>query len=370
MPDVVRIPITNIHAGGPYTGRIFVGAHNKPMNVYLDTGSSTLALSRDAYKPDTGKGDKLTRYAQTVGYDDGTGFTAAVIHTQVSVGEVRRATIPNANVAIAYLQRGMFNGYDGILGLAYAALNDAALMRKVTWTGRYTERGVEDKQHKRLKPYLNQLEQKGVTFDKIAFYTRRSTVHYGAGVANDPLNHGWMIVGGGEEATDLYSGKFQTAKVTSRKWYSTNLKAVIVGNTEPILVPRGNPSGNSAIDSGTQDLTFPHDLWKAIKSRLDPEQRALFRKDHVVAMEKLDLAKWPIITVILQGEKTDVRLKIAPGDYWQQNNPRVGSAALAMSISGDDSTTLGLPLMNGYFTIFDGEAANGWGVVKFAKIRR
>src|SRR5882672_5980979 len=51
MPDVVRIPITNIYAGGPYTGRIFVGAKNKPMNVFLDTGSSTLVLSRHSYCP-------------------------------------------------------------------------------------------------------------------------------------------------------------------------------------------------------------------------------------------------------------------------------------------------------------------------------
>ena len=81
MPDVVRIPITNIYAGGPYTGRIFVGAKNKPMNVFLDTGSSTLVLSRHSYRPDTGKGDVLTSFAQTVDYADKSSWTGAVIKT-------------------------------------------------------------------------------------------------------------------------------------------------------------------------------------------------------------------------------------------------------------------------------------------------
>lgn len=178
MPDVVRIPITNIYAGGPYTARIFVGAHNKPMNVFLDTGSSTLVLSRHAYCPDTSKGDVLTSFAQTVDYADKSSWTGAVIHANVSIGEVMRVAIPDANVAIAYEEKkGVFDGYDGILGLAYAALDDAALMRKETWPRRYTQREVERNLHKRIKPYLNQLAKAGITFDKISFYTRRYAVN-------------------------------------------------------------------------------------------------------------------------------------------------------------------------------------------------
>ena len=371
MPDVVRIPITNIYAGGPYTGRMFVGAKNKPMNVFLDTGSSTLVLSRRSYCPDTGNGDVLTRLAQTVDYADNSSWTGAVIRTNVSVGEVRRVAIHNANVAIAYYERkGVFDGYDGILGLAYTALDDAALMRKETWSRRYSQRGIQRNLHKRLKPYLNQLASTGITFDKIAFYTRRSTIHYGAGVANDPLNHGWMIIGGGKEARDLYSGRFQTAKVLSQKWYNTNLKAVIIGNTDPIHVPKGARTGNSIVDSGTQDLEFSRDLWNAIRNRFDAGKRALFKPDNIVPMSDLDLAAWPAITVILEGETSDVILKIAPGDYWQVNNPRTGSASLAISPSDDGSITLGLPLMNGYFTIFDGEADHGKGAIEFANIKR
>lgn len=377
MHEIVRIPITNIYAKGGYTGRIFVGPGNRPMNVLLDTGSSTLALSKRAYEPE--KGDVLTRYAQTVSYADGSGFTAAVIHASVSIGEVRRATLANANVAIAYEETGgMFDGFDGILGLAYAALDDAAFMPETTWRkrNRYTHLQVARHQHGRIKPYLTQLsdkdvvlENKHVVSDVMAFYTRRSTVHYGAGVVNDPLNHGWMIVGGGEECKDLYAGAFQTARVLSQKWYSTNLKAVIVGDTDPIHVPKGPPSGNSIVDSGTQDLILGHHLWKAIKEKLDRKQREQFKPDNTVSMADLDLDAWPVITLVLEGKTDDVILKIDPGDYWQQNYPRAGLAGLAMARGDDGDNILGLPLMNGYFTIFDGEAAGGKGVVKFARIR-
>jgi len=178
-----------------------------------------------------------------------------------------------------------------------------------------------------------------------------------------------MIVGGGEEAKDLYFGRFQTARVMSQKWYNTNLKAIIVGDTDPIHVPKGSRSGNSIVDSGTQDLEFSRDLWNAIRDRFDAGKRALLEPDGITRMSELDLAEWPLLTVILEGEARDVILKIEPGDYWQVNNPRAGSASLAISPSHDGSITLGLPLMNGHFTIFDGEANHGKGAIRFAARR-
>jgi len=57
MATVVRIPITNVYAGGDYTGVILVGPAKKPMNVLLDTGSSALALDGTKYTPDFANGD-------------------------------------------------------------------------------------------------------------------------------------------------------------------------------------------------------------------------------------------------------------------------------------------------------------------------
>jgi hypothetical protein len=45
-----------------------------------------------------------------------------------------------------------------------------------------------------------------------------------------------LIIGGGEEAKDLYQGKFRTAIVLGDDWYSVNLKQVIVGKAGAITV--------------------------------------------------------------------------------------------------------------------------------------
>ena len=102
----------------------------------------------------------------------------------------------------------MFGKTDGILGLAYAPLDDAFQMpqihRNITTPRVQVRSGVRSN----LVPYLTQLARTDVVSDKISFYTRRSFVHVGGGDANDPLNKGWMVVGGGEESTDLYTGAF------------------------------------------------------------------------------------------------------------------------------------------------------------------
>jgi hypothetical protein len=376
MPSVVRIPITNIFADGDYTGRIFVGPQKQPMNVLLDTGSSALAISGHKYHPSLGKGDLATKIAQTESYADGSSWTGAVINTSVAIGDDAQATVPDANVGVAYSETAdMFGKTDGILGLAYAALDDAYILPEPTWPKRYSSSQVSRSKSTTIEPYLTQLARKNIVSDKISFYTHRSAVHQGAGGADDPLNRGWMIVGGGEECTDLYTGTFQTAKILTDEWYNTNLKAIVVGGTAPIHVPKrgsvGNPS-NSIIDSGTTSLDFGPQLLSAILDRFDAGQRrqlnASIRDNHLVAVSELDLTTWPDITFILQGEMsgTDITLKVRPSEYWQVNSPKAGAAAAAITKGDEGLTILGLPLMNGYFTIFDGEADSGMGAIKFA----
>lgn len=186
-----------------------------------------------------------------------------------------------------------------------------------------------------------------------------------------------MIVGGGEEATDLYTGAFQTAKVLADAWCNTNLTAVIVGNASPIAVPAHGPQGmpsNSIVDSGTNSLNLGSHLLKAIIAKFTPGQQALldasvFGQSYVSASQ-LDLGAWPDITFVLQGDAGDVRLRVAASDYWQVNAGKVGAAAAALTPGQAGLAILGLPLMNGYFTIFDGEADGGRGVIRFATIKR
>jgi Eukaryotic aspartyl protease len=375
MANIVRIPITNIYMGGDYTGVINVGSEQKPMNVILDTGSSALALDGSKYQPELTAGDQSTDLAQTDSYGDGSTWTGAVIKTTLTVGMPGSSVVLNGgNAAIAYqASPNMFGSTDGILGLAYAPLDDAFQMPQDTWKNQYTSTQVRTGKESDLVPYLTQLGNTGITSDRIAFYTRRSFVHVGGGDAKDPLNQGWMIVGGGEESTDLYTGAFQSVKVLSDAWYCTNLKEVIVGSAAPIAArmegPKGMPS-NSIIDSGTNSLNLGSQMLNAILSKFATNQKELLSKavnqGDLVPVSDLNLAEWPTITFILQGDAGDVKLDVPPSNYWQVNTQQVGYAAAAITKGEAGLSILGLPLMNGYFTIFDGEADGGKGVVKFA----
>jgi Eukaryotic aspartyl protease len=378
MPTVVKIPITNIFAGGDYTGQIMVGPEQKPMNVLLDTGSSALALDGTKYAPDFAGGDASTDLAQTDAYGDGSSWTGSVIKSTITVGSgANTAELSKGNVSVAYeVSNRMFDGYDGILGLAYALLDDAFQMPQDTSQQRYTADQVRAGTRTDLVPYLTQLSDAGVTSDKMSFYTRRSFMHVGGGGANDPLNNGWMIVGGGEESTELYTGSFQTVKVLSDEWYSTNLKEVVVGNSSPVAArlngPKGMPS-NSIVDSGTNSLNISPQMLSAMISKFSHDQQLLLMKSihqgQLVPMSKLRLDEWPTISFVMEGDMGDVKLDVTPSNYWQVNTLKVGYAAAAITVGQPDLAILGLPLMNGYFTIFDGEADGGRGVIKFATVR-
>lgn len=344
MPTFVKIPISNIFAWGDYTGQIMVGPEQKPMNVLLDTGSSALALDGTKYAPDFAGGDTSTDLAQTDVYGDGSGWTGSVIESTITVGSgANTAKLSNGNVSVAYEVRGqMFDGYDGILGLAYAPLDDAFQMPQDTSQHRYTADQVRAGTRTDLVPYLTQLSEAGVATDKMSFYTRRSFMQVGGGGANDPLNNGWMIVGGGEESTELYTGSFQ-------------------------------PPSNSIVDSGTNSLNISPQMLSAMISKFSHDQQLLLMKSihqgQLVPMSELRLDEWPTISFVMEGDMGDVKLDVTPSNYWQVNTQNVGYAAAAITVGQPGLAILGLPLMNGYFTIFDGEADGGKGVIKFATAR-
>ena len=268
----------------------------------------------------------------------------------------------------------MFRSADGILGLAYAPLDDAFAMPQDTWQHKYTSTQVRAGKEQPIQPYLTQLAGERVTSDIISFVTHRSFVH--AGGANDPLNTGIMVIGGGYDETDLFTGSFQKVKVLSDDWYSTNLKAIIVGDSDPVAArlqgPRGMPS-NSIIDSGTNSLNISPQTLQAMISKFSSQQQELLNQSvmdgKLVSTAHLDLGSWPILTFVMQGDAGDVSLQVPPSNYWQVDTEQVGAAMAAITPGEDGLVILGLPLMNGYFTVFDGEADGGKGVVAFATLR-
>jgi Eukaryotic aspartyl protease len=379
----VRLPITNVYMDGDYTGTIYVGSQNKPVKVILDTGSSTLAIDGTFYDARNDKTAKITDIAQEVGYADGSDWVGAVILVDVTLGSGSRSlALPQVHAAVAYhASSNMFRNSQGILGLAYTKLNGAFVMPGPTIPPKYTFNQIQAGQVTYIEPYFTQLESAGLVANKFAFYTLRSMINMGTGnPATDPLNNGFLILGGGEENTDLYSGSFQVARVVHDLYYNTNLKSITVGNTSPISVsPPTKASGNvsnSVVDSGTNSLLLSQNLFDAVaekfSSAADSTLTDAIRAGYV-PMGKLDLSAWPPITFVLEGALgTDVSLVVTPDTYWQTNSPKPGYATAVLfgdNGQGGGQSILGLPLLNNYFTVFDRSVDKGLGVVSFAKIK-
>jgi hypothetical protein len=186
------------------------------------------------------------------------------------------------------------------------------------------------------------------------------------------LNNGYLIIGGGEEAKDLYQGTFKTAIVLSDDWYSVNLKQVVVGTAGAITVQppthQSQAPTNAIVDSGTNGLDLAPALFDAILAKLSSDQVKLIRSQQV-ATSRVDLAQWPVLTFVLQGDAGDIGIDVSPENYWQMDAWETGTAVCGLWRGGDEQSILGLPLMNGYLTIFDCSANHGLGVVRFAKAK-
>ncbi len=378
----IRMPITNVYMDGDYTGILYLGSQKRPANVILDTGSSTLAIDGTIYDPTKDTSAQITNIAQEVGYGDGSNWIGGVVKTDVVVGAGKQSPkLAQVSVAVAYHEsRNMFGKSQGIMGLAYTKLNNAFELPGPTIPPKYTFNQIQSGTVTYVEPYFTQLESAGMVANKFAFYTLRSMINMAsAAPASDPLNNGFLILGGGEESTDLYTGAFQLAHIVDDLYYNTNLKAIIVGDSSPIEISAptkasGNVS-NSIVDSGTNSLSLDQGLFEQIIKKLSPSDDTTLAdamRAGYVPMSKLNLADWPTLTFVLEGALgTDVKLEVAPANYWQSNAPKAGYATAVLfgdNGQGGGPSILGLPLMNGYFTIFDRSVDRGLGAIGFAPI--
>jgi hypothetical protein len=371
----VRIPISNVLLGNDYTGKLYIGAQEKEVNLLLDTGSSSLAVENRSYDPQHDKKATVTSMVQEVAYADGSNWIGSVVKTDVTAKADRHSTaLESVAVAVAYHETAsMFGDAQGILGLAFESLDDAYTLKHPTVPPKYTPNEIRTGHHTFVEPYFMQLAGAGLVANKYSFSTRRSVMRASKHAETDPLNQGLLILGGGEEATDLYDGGFETALVLSDDYYDVNLKEVVVGSTAPIAVPpptyNHKVRTNAIVDSGTNGLDLAPHLFEAILSRMTKEQQHLLHARRV-ATSQIRLEDWPDITFVLQGpHNSDARIVVTPENYWQLDGLDRGEAVRSLWRGTDKQSTLGLPLMNGYLTVFDNSANHGLGVVKFARLK-
>lgn len=375
----IKIAITNLYASGCYTAPIYVGSRKTPVNVFLDTGSSTLAVNKTHYEPGKDRLMSPTNLAQYVSYMDDSGWKGAVIKTRVAVRHFRaHRRLDNVYLAVADHQKEMFFGkMQGILGLAYIALNDASRYEKPTWPT-FDHKTLDKKPVIDIEPYFAQLEKGGTAPNKFAFYTLRSEPHHGkTAIAKDPWNKGFLILGGGEEYTSLYKGRFKEITVKHDVYYNTNMKSIRVGSNKPIAIPpptrRSGLNSNSIVDSGTNTLVLPDWLHKKVLRQfraLNPEFPTVIRRSldyDDVTLSKTAIKKWPRIYLLMEGTSGDVELTIRPETYWQINYTQDGVTGFAIDSEQDNQTILGLPFMNNYYCVFDRSADNGLGVIRLAR---
>ena len=400
---VIRVPINNVKGGGDYTGEIRVGSRGAIANVILDTGSSTLAVVPRVYKIADDQNVTLTSFAQLVTYGTG-GWSGPVLETTLSMGSGSNQASVKTYIAIADEQLPHNLGpADGILGLAFNALNSAydltayltsrdvsppvtypwlfpvktsaaALQQVEQFLARMTQ--ID------LTPYFTTLEEADVTRNIFAFYTLRSTPSMASTVpATDPLNNGIFVLGGGLDQADLYAGQPLNVAVLDDLYYNTNLKAVQIGDADPVQVSPLPPAqakslvSNSIVDSGTNSLVLAPDVYQAVISGLESlsaDFATLVRQattGGAVPRSSLNLSTWPDINFVMQGaDGSDVTLTCAPTTYWQTDAPRAGDAMFQINNGGSfPMSILGLPLFNNYYTVFD-RTQNPYGIISFAPI--
>lgn len=412
-PQIIRVPITNYFDGSDYSAKILIGSGNAVANVILDTGSSTLAVDPSVY---SGAGDgnlQTTTDAQLVLYGTG-GWAGPVVNTSMSFGDSDSdVVLQSAPVAITSVQQpGNFEGFTGIMGLAYNGLNTAYDFKnyfvknkmpqttypwpfpgktfKIFSTGFNKLVKSNNVPQVDVTPYFDELEDNGVVANKFAFYTLRSWVSMRAGsnaaVAADPLNQGVFVLGGGEEQTDLYTGAFVNVDVLDDLYYNTNLISVQVEGCPAVAAAPLQAQyqkfmiSNAIVDSGTSDLSLANDVFNAILAgfkQLNPAftqaiqtYNQAAKKNQGIPTSQLNLAIWPNIYFTLSGENGEpIQLTCAPQTYWQVDFPAPGQASFQISgpLDPANQSILGLPLMNNYYVVFD-RSLDSQGVIRFAPI--
>jgi len=395
--QALRIPITNVYGGGDYTASILVGRKGQNANVILDTGSSTLAVTKQAYDPakDTTP-PRPTALAQVILYGTG-GWAGPVLGTQVSLGGL---VLTGAQIAVALDQEeNNFGAAGGILGLAYNALNPASNTGKPTYPWNFAVKGTQNAliafenelghdPTTDVDPYFSQMASKGVVANKFAFYTLRSfprvtnTNASLSTLANDPSNQGFLILGGGDDPTeaDLYTGNFANVLVVDDLYYNVNLKSVQVVGGGPEIQAAALQSqylqeagSNAIVDTGTNCLVLAPDVFAAVVNSLqavNPTFPQLLESTQPVPVNQLNLGSWPNIVFTLQGQTGNVALTVTPQTYWQVDTPGPNVATpvvYGQPAQSPNQSILGLPLLNNYYAVFD--RSTGTGVIRFAPIK-
>ena len=363
-----KIEIKNTLAGGDYAGKIEIGTGSdaKSAWVILDSGSSTLAIWNDFFA-DSSPG--ATDYVQVNNYGSGS-WGGPVVSAPVSMGTaphtvslsalklgmIEAGQVINASTGAVVPGGEIFQPANGILGLAFSALNNAYDAGQATYpVSKYPISNYYDASSSKhpgpnlsqntLTPFFAQISAPGGAQPKMGFLTKRSTVYAGPGSSNPDAawqNGGYFVMGGGEEHTELYTGSFKAAlEIPNAQgqgvWYNTKFLSLRVGSQDKILVPSltdianyyhlqplTGMVSNSIIDTGTNSIPLNGSVFSQMMDSFKSID-ASYYNTILDALQKgprslsaSDVASWPSIFIELQGEgSSTIELEMKPDTYWQ-----------------------------------------------------
>ncbi|HEV8692575.1 MAG TPA: pepsin-like aspartic protease [Lysobacter sp.] len=408
-PSSLLLSTTLAYAKGAYTVALEFGSERNRANLLLDTGSSSLVVLPTAYDATRDRNLNATPWAQQVKYGQGS-WAGPVLTSDLGLGEgihARRLT----SVPFALVQADVqnFRDYDGLFGLAFGGLNkvhdmsavlaERAVSPALTWPWPFTLADSELDDFRKLlreqptvalTPLFTTAEELDVVADKFAMLIRRSLAHVldddatPHALANDPLNRGMLVLGGGEEHQDLYEGPFRNVRIVHELYYNARLTAVQVGTQPRISAPPLDPdevaraASNAIFDTGSTFLVLESSLYNAVRAGFaahDPQLPALidrfqaaFRQEGGLPNSTIDHRDWPDLHFYLESDDDEeVKLTCTPGDYWQRNALRAGQSYFLLMEQlphWPKQSILGLPLLSGCYCIFD---RRGTGVLRVAK---
>jgi hypothetical protein len=412
MPAAIELATTLAHAKGAYTVATAFGSEGDVANLILDTGSSTLAVRPPAYDPARDRALRATAWAQEIRYGGGA-WAGPVLRSRLAFGHGHHArAIDDALFALIETDSPFLRGADGLFGLAYRGLDPAwdltSLLQQRgadpprTWpwpfaTGQALDLdglrdGLAQQPRVTLTPAFSALEQEGVLRNRFALQVGRAIVHVADTYASpqaqaaDPLNRGALVLGGGAEQQHLYRGAFRDVRILHDLYYNANLRAVRVGNGEPIPVPPLDDAetarwhSNALLDTGSSFLVFDSPTWQAMMtafSRHDPRlpdqvaaSAQAFASGQGLSGDAVHARDWPDLHLHLEAPGGhDAVVRIAASQYWPRNALRWGQTLCLLMAPLPDfprQAILGLPLFAGRYSVFDRHDGGGQGQVRLA----
>lgn len=411
--NLLRLPATLAYSRGGYSVALVLGSEAAAVNVLLDTGSSSLAVTKQRYTPERDTTRSATTYAQQIAYGKG-GLAGPVLRTQVGVGDrdQRRQLDGVAFTVIEGDPPYFFRDADGIFGLAYRHLNAArdlsTLLTQqghdpaVTWPWPYA--GLDETQQAELaqtlkqqprvelEPLFSALETHGVFADLFALQVRRAVAHVlddaaaAHTLAGDPLNSATLVLGGGEQCQELYDGAFADLRVVDDIYYNVNLISLQIGDATPIAAPPldaahvASYASNAIIDTGSSFVMLEGTLYDAVLDAFAAHDSRLpglvarfntaYEQGHGLPNDTIRYADWPVLHLRFEApDGSETCLRCEPDHYWQRNGLYAGESVflLLRQVPGwPNQSVLGLPLLCDRYCVFDRRSGKE-GRVRLAK---